>query len=96
MELERKGAKTDWNLKEQVRASLRMKIRFLLSRHGYSDKATTLVLSQAELFADLVNTRGLGTPSYIHPVAKVGWPFRYSGIHTYVGKFLLSDVLRVL
>lgn len=60
VELVRKDAKTDWNLREQVRASLRMKIRFLLSRHGYppetSDKATTLVLSQAELFADLVNS----------------------------------------
>lgn len=59
VELVRKDAKTDWNLKEQVRASLRMKIRFLLARHGYppeeSDKATALVLSQAELFADLVN-----------------------------------------
>ncbi|MCB5292070.1 type I restriction endonuclease subunit R [Arthrobacter sp. SO3] len=60
VELVRRDAKTDWNLKEQVRASLRMKIRALLSRHGYppetSDKATKLVLSQAELFADLVNT----------------------------------------
>jgi type I restriction enzyme R subunit len=59
VELVRRDAKTDWNLKEQVRASLRMKIRALLSRHGYppetSDKATKLVLSQAELFADLVN-----------------------------------------
>lgn len=59
VELVRKDAKTDWNLKEQVRASLRMKIRFLLMRHGYppenEENATTLVLSQAELFADLVN-----------------------------------------
>lgn len=59
VELVRKDAKTDWNLKEQVQASLRFKIRILLSRHGYppetSENATTLVLSQAKLFADLVS-----------------------------------------
>lgn len=49
----RRDAKTDWAVKEQVRAKLRSTIRRLLLRHGYPpDKApaaTELILKQAEV-----------------------------------------------
>jgi type I restriction enzyme R subunit len=51
----RKDAKTDWNVKEQVRAKLRSAIRRLLLKYGYppdeEPAATQLVLEQAETFA---------------------------------------------
>jgi type I restriction enzyme R subunit len=44
----------DWNLREGVRANIRLKIRKTLRRHGYppetTDKAADQVLEQAELF----------------------------------------------
>ena len=51
----RRDAKTDWSVKEQVRAKLRATIKVLLLRYGYppdqSENAAKLVLEQAELFA---------------------------------------------
>ena len=51
----RRDAKTDWNVKEQVRAKLRATIKRLLLRHGYppdqESVATQLVLDQAEVTA---------------------------------------------
>ena len=55
VEIVRRDAKTDWNVKEQVRAKLRATIRRLLLKYGYPpDKepaATQLVLDQAEVVA---------------------------------------------
>jgi type I restriction enzyme R subunit len=51
----RRDAKTDWNVKEQVRAKLRSTIRRLLLFHGYppdrQETATQLILEQAEVIA---------------------------------------------
>lgn len=48
----RRDAKTDWNVKEQVRAKLRTTIKRLLLKHGYppdkTPQATELILKQAE------------------------------------------------
>lgn len=53
----RRDAKTDWNVKEQVRAKLRTTIKRLLRIHGYppdaANSATDLVLKQAEVMAHL-------------------------------------------
>jgi type I restriction enzyme R subunit len=55
VEIVRRDAKTDWSIKEQVRAKLRATISRLLLRHGYppdgAPSATELVLEQAELIA---------------------------------------------
>jgi type I restriction enzyme R subunit len=55
VEIVRRDAKTDWNVKEQVRAKLRSTIRRLLLKHGYPPDqepgATQLVLEQAEVLA---------------------------------------------
>lgn len=55
VEIVRRDARTDWNVKEQVRAKLRATIRRLLLRYGYppdqQEQATTLVLQQAEVLA---------------------------------------------
>lgn len=55
VEIVRRDAKTDWNVKEQVRAKLRSTIKRLLLRHGYPPDqeatATQLVLEQAEVIA---------------------------------------------
>ena len=55
VDIVRRDAKTDWNVKEQVRAKLRSAIRRLLLQHGYppdkEEKATQLVLEQAEVIA---------------------------------------------
>lgn len=55
VEAVRRDAKTDWNVKEQVRAKLRSAIRRLLLKYGYPPDeepiATQLVLEQAETFA---------------------------------------------
>ena len=52
----RRDAKTDWNIKEQVRAKLRTAIKRLLLKHDYPpDKeasATDLILRQAEVMAE--------------------------------------------
>lgn len=54
-EIVRHDAKTDWNLKETVRAKLRTRIKRLLLKHGYPPDqelaATELILSQAEVVA---------------------------------------------
>jgi type I restriction enzyme R subunit len=51
----RESATIDWNLKESVRASMRAKIRRLLTKYDYppdkEERAIELVLEQAELFA---------------------------------------------
>ena len=51
----RRDAKTDWNVKEQVRAKLRTTIKRLLRKYGYppdkAETATDLVLQQAEVLA---------------------------------------------
>jgi type I restriction enzyme R subunit len=51
----RRDAKTDWNVKEQVRAKLRATIKRLLLKYGYppdqEPAATQLVLDQAEVIA---------------------------------------------
>lgn len=53
VEIVRRDAKTDWNVKEQVRAKLRATIRRLLLKYGYppdtAPAATELVLAQAEV-----------------------------------------------
>ena len=55
VDIVRRDAKTDWNVKEQVRAKLRATIKRLLLRHGYppdqEPTATQLVLEQAEVIA---------------------------------------------
>ncbi|WP_270240906.1 type I restriction endonuclease subunit R [Kocuria marina] len=55
-EIVRRDAKTDWAVKEQVRAKLRTTIKRLLLRHGYPpDKApdaTELILKQAEVLGE--------------------------------------------
>ena len=52
----RKDAKTDWQVKEQVRAKLRTHIKRLLLKHGYppdqEPAATALVIQQAETMAE--------------------------------------------
>lgn len=55
VEIVRRDAKTDWAVKEQVRAKLRATIKRLLRKHGYppdqAEGATALVLAQAETIA---------------------------------------------
>ena len=55
-EIVKRDAKTDWQVKETVRAKLRTRIKRLLLTHGYPpDKepsATDLILEQAELVAN--------------------------------------------
>lgn len=55
VEIVRRDAKTDWAVKEQVRAKLRATIKRLLRKHGYppdqAEGATALVLAQAEVLA---------------------------------------------
>lgn len=52
----RRDAKTDWQVKESVRAKLRTSIKRLLLTHGYppdqEPTATDLILQQAELMAE--------------------------------------------
>lgn len=52
----RNDAKTDWQLKEQVRAKLRTRIKRLLLKHGYppdqEPTATELIIKQAEAMAE--------------------------------------------
>ncbi len=56
----RESVNIDWNLKEGVRATMRAKIKRLLTQYDYppdkEEKAIELVLEQAELFA--VNETG--------------------------------------
>ncbi|WMY80007.1 type I restriction endonuclease subunit R [Citricoccus sp. I39-566] len=56
-EIVRNDAKTDWNVKESVRAKLRTRIKRLLLRHGYppdhEPNATDLIIHQAEVMADV-------------------------------------------
>ncbi|MGE3194828.1 MAG: type I restriction endonuclease subunit R [Microbacteriaceae bacterium] len=55
VEIVRRDAKTDWAVKEQVRAKLRATVKRLLRKHGYppdqAEGATALVLAQAEAIA---------------------------------------------
>lgn len=55
-EIVRADAKTDWKLKEQVRARLRIRIKRLLRKHGYppdqEPSATELIIRQAEVMAE--------------------------------------------
>jgi type I restriction enzyme R subunit len=55
VEIVRRDAKTDWSVKEQVRAKLRATIKRLLLHYGYPPDqeatATQLVLEQAEIIA---------------------------------------------
>jgi type I restriction enzyme, R subunit len=55
VDIVRRDAKTDWAVKEQVRAKLRASVRRLLLKHGYppdqQEEATLLVLRQAEVLA---------------------------------------------
>lgn len=54
-EIVRHDAKTDWQVKETVRAKLRTRIKRLLLKHGYppdqEPSATDLILQQAEVMA---------------------------------------------
>jgi type I restriction enzyme R subunit len=65
VEIVRRDAKTDWNVKEQVRAKLRTTIKRLLRKYGYppdkANTATDLVLQQAEVLA----TIGLEDAEYV-------------------------------
>jgi type I restriction enzyme R subunit len=64
----RRDVKTDWQVKETVRAKLRARIKRLLLRHGYppdqEPAATALVIQQAEAMAEsednLPSNRGFG------------------------------------
>ena len=55
-EIVRNDAKTDWQLKDQVRARLRTRIKRLLLKHGYppdqEPAATELIIKQAEVIAE--------------------------------------------
>lgn len=55
-EIVRSDAKTDWQVKETVRAKLRTRIKRLLLKHGYppdqEPSATDLIIQQAELIAN--------------------------------------------
>jgi type I restriction enzyme R subunit len=55
-EIVRSDAKTDWQLKDQVRAKLRTRIKRLLLKHGYppdqEPSATELIIKQAETIAE--------------------------------------------
>jgi type I restriction enzyme R subunit len=55
VDIVRRDAKTDWNVKEQVRAKLRATIKRLLLKYGYppdeEPNAPKLVLEQAEVIA---------------------------------------------
>ena len=55
VDIVRRDAKTDWSVKEQVRAKLRATIKRLLLKYGYppdkEEAATQLVLEQAEVIA---------------------------------------------
>jgi type I restriction enzyme, R subunit len=55
-EIVRNDAKTDWQLKDQVRAKLRTRIKRLLLKHGYppdqEPRATELIIKQAEMIAE--------------------------------------------
>ena len=52
----RRDAKTDWSVKEQVRAKLRTTIKRLLLKYGYppdkAPEATELILKQAEVMGN--------------------------------------------
>ncbi|MHB8177174.1 MAG: type I restriction endonuclease subunit R [Vulcanimicrobiaceae bacterium] len=54
----RENVTIDWNLRESVRAGIRLKIRKILRAHGYppdaTEKATDQVLEQAELLCQAV------------------------------------------
>jgi type I restriction enzyme, R subunit len=56
-EIVRKDAKTDWQVKETVRAKLRTRIKRLLLQKGYppdmEPSATELIIQQAELMAEV-------------------------------------------
>lgn len=56
-EIVRNDAKTDWQVKEQVRAKLRTRIKRLLLKHGYlpdqEPAATGLIIEQAEMLAEV-------------------------------------------
>ncbi len=56
VDIVRRDAKTDWTVKEQVRAKLRATVKRLLRRHGYppdrSDAAVATVLRQAEAMSN--------------------------------------------
>ncbi len=58
MKVVRRDAKTDWAVREQVRAKLRRTIKMLLRRFQYppdgQEAATELVMEQAELLSDLI------------------------------------------
>jgi len=55
-EIVRNDAKTDWQVKETVRAKLRTRIKRLLLKHGYppdqEPTATDLIIKQAEVMAE--------------------------------------------
>jgi type I restriction enzyme R subunit len=55
VDIVRRDAKTDWSVKEQVRAKLRATIKRLLLKYGYppdqEPAATQLILEQAEVIA---------------------------------------------
>jgi len=54
----RENATIDWNLRESVRAGIKLKIKKILKKHGYppetTDQATDQVLEQAELLCQAV------------------------------------------
>lgn len=58
-EIVRSDAKTDWQVKETVRAKLRTRIKRLLLKHGYppdqEPTATDLIVRQAEVMAEYGN-----------------------------------------
>jgi type I restriction enzyme R subunit len=56
VEIMRRDTKTDWQVKEQVRAKLRTSLKRLLRRHGYppdqAEEAVNVVIKQAEALAE--------------------------------------------
>ncbi len=55
VETVRKNVTIDWTMRENVRAQLRVHVKRILRKHGYppdkQEKATQLVLEQAEVLA---------------------------------------------
>ena len=53
----KKNVTIDWTLRENVRAHLRVIVKRILRKHGYppdkQEKATNLVLEQAEVLSEL-------------------------------------------
>ena len=102
----RNDAKTDWQVKESVRAKMRTRIKRLLLKHGYppdeEPEATKLILAQAELVAEsdmdpteLANgaTRTSPEPSGWHPRIVELSNLRAGWLHGDLGQTIATSAL---